>query len=101
MKSDEKSRDIKREWLKYKNYDLDDVSICNCVRDIFFCKMWIDENDNDWNVCEINSFSKLFVFIKTRINNLANWISSFTFISFINKNDLKGENEDINLSVVK
>ena len=72
---------------------VNDASICNCVDDMFFYKMWIDKDVNDWNVYEINSFSELFIFIKIEMNNLANWISSFTFILFINKNDLKDENE--------
>ena len=87
--------------MKYKNYDFDGVSICNCVRDAFFYKMWIDKDDDDWNVCETNSFLKLFIFIKTKMNDLTNWISSFTFISFINKNVSKDENENINFLIVK
>ena len=63
--------------------------------------MWIDKNDNDWDVCEINLFSKLFIFIKARISDLTNWINSFTFIFFINKNDLKGEDEDNNFLIMK
>ena len=50
---------------------------------------------------EINSFSELSIFIKIEINDLANWISSFTFISFINKNDLKDEDESVNFSIIK
>ena len=92
--------------MKYNNYDwfdYDDVSICNCARDAFFYKMWINKNDDDWDVCEINSFSKLSIFMKTRMNDLMNWISSFTFIFFINKNDSKAEDEgeNINLSIMK
>ena len=92
--------------MKYNNYDwfdYNDASICNCVRDTFFYKMWIDEDNDDWNMCKVNLFSKLFIFMKTRINDLINWISSFTFIFFINKNDSKGESEDedINFSIVK
>ena len=49
---------------------------------------------------ETNSFSEL-LFIRIEMNNLANWISSFTFISFINKNDLKDEGDDVNFSIVK
>ena len=90
--------------MRYNNcdwFDYNDVSIYNCVRDAFFCKVWVDENDNDWDVCEINLFSKLSIFMKTKINDLTNWISSFTFISFINKNDSKDEDENINLSIMK
>ena len=53
---------------------------------------------------KFNSFSKLSffkVFIKIKINNLINRINSFTFISFINKNDLKDENKDVNFLIMK
>ena len=88
--------------MRYNNCDwfnYNDVSICNDVDDASFYKMWIDdENVDDWNVCEINSFSELS-FIKIEMNGLTNWISSFTFISFINKNNLK--DEDVILLIVK
>ena len=85
------------DWFNYN-----DVSICNCAEDAFSYKVWIDDkNVNDWDIYETNLFSKLSIFIKIEMNNLIDWISSFTFISFINKNDSKDENEDINLSIVK
>ena len=89
--------------MKYNDYGCDGASICNCARDTSFCKMWIDKDDDDWDVCEVNSFSKLSIFIKMKVNDLTNWISSFTFISFINKNDskIKDEDEDINFSIMK
>ena len=54
-------------------------------------------------MCEVNSFSKLSIFIKAKINDLTNWINSFIFIFFINKNDseAKDEDDDINFSTVK
>ena len=85
-------------------FDYNDVSICNDVDDASPCRMWIDDKDvDDWDVCEANSFSKLSIFIKTRISDLTNWISSFTFIFFINKNDseAKDEGENINFSAMK
>ena len=89
--------------MKYKGYDwfnYNDVSICNCADDAFFYKMWIDDEDvNDWDIYKINLFSKLFVFIKIKMNDVTNWMSSFTFISFINKNDSK--DEDVIFSIVK
>ena len=48
---------------------------------------------------KVNLFSKLV--IKIEINNVTNRMSSFTFISFINKNDLKGEGEGVNFLIVK
>ena len=63
--------------------------------------MWIDDkNVNDRDMCEVNSFSEL-LFIKIEMNDLTNWISSFTFIFFINKNNLKDEDDDVNFLVIK
>ena len=64
--------------------------------------MWVDdENVNDWDVCETNLFSKLSIFIKAKMNDLTNWISSFTFISFIKRNDFEDESENVNFSIMK
>ena len=52
--------------------------------------MKIDENVNNKSI-NINSFLKefIFIFIKSKINNLVNLINSLISILFINRNDLK------------
>ena len=61
--------------------------------------MKINEKIVNKNI-KINSFFEIF--IKFETHNLINWINSFTFILFINKNDLKNVIIlNVNLSIMK